>query len=532
LEGLFVSDLGAVTDTLVVPDSASAKRREARASRKGYGKTAKVGALWSIGRESVTQMLGIPTALLLARLLTPADFGIAAAATFFIQLGKKLGNMGLNTSLVRMKDVREEHRASVFCINMVFGIVAWTTLMLVAPWIGTFYADDRVTGAVRVAATIFLVNFFGAVEYAVLQREMKFKEMAFVEWTGPVLFMPIAVTMAWTGWGYWSLIVAHVISNAASTCSKVYYGRWRPSLAVTRTGLAETVPFGLGIYAKRLLMYAAENLDSLIVGGLFGVTWLGFYDKAFNAAANMSNRLAVGSSVMLRIFALIQEDRDRFVRAYAKVIIAATLTTLPVFAGLIVAAREFILVVFGEQWLPAVVPFQLLCVAGAVRALGGYSSAVVQANGQIWSEVWRRVAYVALVGASIYAFRAYGIQGAATGVLLATAVMTVLMQDLVRRILGLTWWEINRPLVPGVGNAIGTAAIVAMVTAAARSATLADWQVLVLQAAAGGLFWITFVLFARFRLVQDVVDEVLDDLMPSAVRRVVNRIRPQAQSGR
>jgi PST family polysaccharide transporter len=310
----------------------------------------------------------------------------------------------------------------------------------------------------------------------------------------------------------------------------VYFGGWRPSLRLTRRGLAETVPFGLGIYAKRLLMYASENLDSLVVGGLFGVTWLGYYDKAFNAAANMSNRLSVGSSVMLRIFAIIQDDRERFVRAYAKVLIAATLTTLPVFAGLIVAAPEFIVVVFGNQWAPAVLPFQLLCVAGATRALGGYSSAVVQANGEIWSEVWRRVLYLGLIAGLIFAFRGGGIPGAAAAVLLATVIMTVLMQDLVRRILGLTWRELNLPLLPGVASAIGTAAVVAAVTVGARRLVpgMPDWGVLGLQACAGGLFWIAFVLFARFRMVQDVVDEVLNELMPAPVRRLVNRIRPQA----
>ena len=103
-----------------------------RVKQEHYGKTAKVGALWSIGRESVTQLIGFPTMLILARLLSPADFGIAAAATVFVQLGKKLANMGLNTALVRIKDVREEHRASVFAINMAVGLVLWAVLMLEA----------------------------------------------------------------------------------------------------------------------------------------------------------------------------------------------------------------------------------------------------------------------------------------------------------------------------------------------------------------------------------------------------------------
>ena len=505
----------------------ASEERPARTSREKYGKKAKVGAMWSVGRESVTQLMGIPTTLILARLLSPSDFGIAAAATFFIQLGKRLGNMGLNTALVRMTDVREEHRASVFAINMVFGLLAWAALMIAAPHIGAFYGEPRVVGAVRLASTIFLVNFFGAVEYAVLQRDMKFREMALVEWTQPAVFLPVSIGLAWAGWGFWALLLGQVISNAASTASKMYFGRWRPSLAVTRVGIAETVPFGMGVYAKRLLTYAAENLDSLVVGGLFGVTALGYYDKAFNAASNLSNRLSIGATVMFRIFAIIKDERVRFVRAYTKVVLAGTFATLPIFAGLFVAAPEFISVVFGEQWLPAVVPFQLLCAAGGLRLLASYASAAVQASGQIWGEVWRKVAQVALIVGLVFAFRGWGIEGAALGVLASSLILAVLMQGLVGRIVGLTWWEMWTPLWPSIVAATVTASVVAVTTIATRSwsPTSPDWLLLMLQTTAGSLSWIAFALFAPFRTLQGVVDEMLDDIVPRVARRYIDRIR-------
>ena len=525
-----MTEITATTDPVVVADRPRPKPGGKLAKQKNYGKTAKEGALWSLGRESVSQLMAIPTTLLLARLLSPSDFGIAAAATFFIQLGKRMGNMGLNTALVRMKDVREEHRASVFVINLSFGLFAWAALMLGAPAIGEYYNDPRVTGAVRLAATIFLVNFFGAVEYAVLQRDMKFRQIAMVEWTTPVVFFPVSVGMAWAGYGYWSLVLGQVLANSASTFAKVYFGRWKPSLRITRTGVAETVPFGLGVYAKRLLTYAAESLDSLIVGGLFGVTWLGFYDKAFNSADNLSNRMALGANVMFRIFAIIQDERERFVRAYSKVVLAGTIITVPVFCGLIVAAPQFIAVLFGEKWLPAVIPFQLLCASGALRLITRYASAAVQASGKIWGEVWRKVAQVVLIVSLLFLFRGWGIEGAAFGVFLSSLVLTILMQGLVRQIVGLSWRELLTPLLPSFVAAAGTALAVGAVTVAAREAApgLSAFVLLPLQAAAGGLFWMSFTLFGRFRALQDVVDEVLDDVVPEFIRRHVDRFRPRA----
>jgi O-antigen/teichoic acid export membrane protein len=426
---------------------------------------------------------------------------------------------------VRIRDLRPDHLSSVFVVNMAVSLLSWAALMVAAPWLAAFYVDSRVTGAIQVGAIVFLANFFGAVEFGLLRRDMKFKQMAFIEWVGPTLFLVISVTMAWRGWGCWSRIWSQVIANLGVTAAKLYFGRWRPSLKCSRRGFAETLPFGLGIYGKRLLTFGAQNLDSLIVGGLFGVTALGFYDKAYNTSDKMVSRLSLGPSVMFRIFAIIQEDRARFARAYAKVILTATLATLPVFAGLIVAAREFIVVAFEDKWLPAVLPFQLLCAAGALRVVLGYGTAAIQAGVRVWSELWRSMLYVALVLGLVYSLRGWGIEGAAFAVVLATLVSAVLMQALVRELTGLTWSELMAPMVPGLLAAAGTALVVGGITVAGRTLQVESWVLLIGQAAGGAAFWLLFTLFARFATLQGVIDEVVDDMLPAVVRRKVDWLR-------
>jgi PST family polysaccharide transporter len=253
------------------------------------------------------------------------------------------------------------------------------------------------------------------------------------------------------------------------------------------------------------------------------------YDKAFNSADNLSNRMALGGNVMFRIFAIIQDERARFVRAYSKVVLAGTIVTLPVFAGLIVAAPQFISVVFGDKWLPAVVPFQLLCASGAVRLVTRYDSAAVQASGRIWGEVWRKVAQVALIVGLVFAFRGWGIEGAAFGVFLSSVVLAVLMRGLVRKIVGLSWAELLAPLLPSSVAAAGTALSVGAVTLLIQegASDTSAFALLPIQAATGGLFWLFFTLFGRFRALQDVVDEVLDDVVPVFIRRHVDRFRPR-----
>jgi lipopolysaccharide exporter len=494
---------------------------------KAYGKTAKVGVLWTLGGETIAQIIAIPTAVVLARLLTPEEFGIAAASTFFIQLSKKVGGLGLNTSIVRMKEVREDHLASVFALNMVVSLTTWAALMLSAPALGAFYDDTRVVGALRAASTVFLANFLGTVEFALLQRHMRFKQIAVIEWVGPTVFLATSVAMAFAGWGYWSLIWSQVLANVSVTGAKLYFGRWRPSLRVSRAGFADTVPFGLAIYAQRLLGFGSQSIDNLIVGGLFGVGALGFYDKAFNTVDKMTSRLSLGPRVMFRIFAILQEERERFIRAYAKVVLTATVVSIPVFAGMIVAAREFILVVFGETWLPAVLPFQLLCAAGGIRVVTAYGSAAVQASGWVWGEVWRNLVYVALIVGFIYVFKDWGIAGAAMGVLLATLIVGVLMQVLVKRVTGLSWLELLSPVWPGVAGAVVVAAAIALASKGILQAApgIPAWQLLGVQIATGAVSWGAFTLFVPFLSLQAVVDEVLDDIVPAPLRRIIDRVR-------
>jgi O-antigen/teichoic acid export membrane protein len=520
-----VSEPTLATD--VVPPTVVNERRTGGGKHKAYGKTAKVGVLWTLGGETIAQIIAIPTAVLLARILTPEEFGIAAASTFFIQLSKKAGGLGLNTSIVRMKEVREDHLASVFALNMAVSLTTWAILMVSAPALGGFYDDARVVGALRAAATVFLANFLGTVEFALLQRHMQFKQIAVIEWVGPTVFLVTSVAMALTGWGYWSLIWSQVLANVSVTGAKLYFGRWRPSLRVSRAGFADTVPFGLAIYVQRLLGFGSQSIDNLIVGGLFGVGALGFYDKAFNTVDKMTSRLALGPRVMFRIFAILHEERERFIRAYSKVVLTATVVSIPVFAGMIVAAPEFILVVFGETWMPAVLPFQLLCAAGGIRVITAYGSAAVQASGVVWGDVWRNLVNITLICALIYAFKGRGIEGAAAGVLLATVIVGALMQALVQRVTQLTWMELLAPVCPGVAGAGVVAGAIMLLSTVLRwvAPGMPPWQLLGVQVLVGSLSWAGFTLFVPFLRLQAVVDEVLDDIVPGPIRRIIDRVR-------
>ena len=224
---------------------------------KGYGKTAKVGVAWGVFRDTVKQLIFVPGAMLLARLLSPEEFGISAAAVLVITLANRLGTLGLNAALVRLKTLTPDHLSTVFTYNLGMGAVAFSVLQFAAPAIAAFYRQPEVGDAIRVAALSFLFVPFGAINSAIFQREMRFKETAFNEWAFAVVFPVVSVALALSDFGFWSIVYGQLAARASQVAMKVYQGRWWPRLYFSRAAFRELAPFGAGVAANRLLGFAS-----------------------------------------------------------------------------------------------------------------------------------------------------------------------------------------------------------------------------------------------------------------------------------
>src|SRR5688572_9711557 len=489
---------------------------------KGLGKVAKRGVAWSFLREGITEIVMFPASMVLARLLTPTEFGIAAAGMFFAQLAMKLGELGFNAAIVRSKVIEQRHLSTVFTINLLVGLLMFGVLTAAAPAIAAFYGVPETLNVVRFAAVGFLISPLGAVPAALLARNMRFRHTAMVDWAHSLTFALGGVLLAWLGFSYMSPVYAKLAAVIVQNVSRIAFAGWRPSLGISSSALREIFPFGAGVHAKRVLDYTANHVDNVIVGKLLGMAALGFYDKAFSTMTRILTRFnGGGPNVSFRIFAMIHEEPERFARAYSRVIMAASLVVFPIFGVLIAVAPQLMTVLFGERWLPAAAPFQVLCVAGCFRVLNAYASAATQAAGWIWSEVWRQAVYTLLIVAGIVAFRGFGVVGVAMSVLGATLVMTVTMQLLLKRVARIAWSGLLQPLMPAIVAALAVIGVVLLTEYALRAAVAnpAGWLLLICQAVAAALFYLGYILFVPFRGVRALVSEVASDMLPRTVAR-------------
>jgi PST family polysaccharide transporter len=513
------------------PTSVEGKRSGARnrkgSEKKSYGRTAKVGAVWSMLRQGGNELIGVPTSMIMARLLSPQDFGIAAASSFFIVLAARLTQFGFSAALIRLKQMRPEHASSVYVVNQTMGVITFVVLYAFAPLVGQFFRSPEAGSLLRVAALTFVINPMGTVSSALLHRRMQFRYIAVTDWADTLIGAIVTVVLAFRGFAFWSMVYGHLVALVVRVFLQLYLARWKPSATFSRDALRELIPVGLGLQTKRLLEYASTNLDNLVVGRVLGMAGLGLYDKAFTTMNKIVVRLTLGQAPF-RIFSIIHEDAERFRRAYSRLILSITLLGYPVLAGCIVAAEPLFLILYGEKWLAAVFPFQLLCAGGMLKLLNAYASQANEAVGNVWRQVARQALGTVLVVLGAAAGSVYwGLAGAAIGVLGAMAVLTLAMQGLVREATGLSWREMMAPQVPAMTCAALLVGVL-LATAAVLRAFVSEpaaWQLLLAQATTGGFFYAAFVLVGPFAAVHEVVSETLDDLVPAGAARVLNRVR-------
>lgn len=498
-----------------------------------YGRIAKLGVIWSFVGRGLYEIVSIPASMVVARLLTPHEFGVVAAANFFIQIAQRLTNFGFNSALMQRQDLTEAHKSSVFLANLVMGFGMWALLALSAPWLGTVFHSEDVTTVLPIAGLTFAITSMGSVSAAMLGRDLRFRDNVLVDGLYAWLMSIISVWMAWRGWGLWSLIWSQVIASAITTAVRIVVSGWWPSFTFSWPSLKEMLSFGIGLHFKRLLDSAALNVDNLVVGRMLGLSPLGYYDKAFT----MMNRAvtflsSAAPAVSFRIFAIIQDDANRFRIAYRKVLLATTFSAYPVLGLLTAVAPDLFYVLFGPQWTMAVVPFQVLCVAGMLKTLNSLVSSAAQSVGQVWGEVRRQLFYLALIMIGAGLGSRWGLTGSSLGVLAATCVMTVLMHAFLQYVTKLSWRDLIEPQIPSVVCTVGLLVLLQLLrmTISAEPMTLPGAvQYGMASTVLAALYYLAFVRFSGFSEMRSVVDEIVMDLVPALGPLVGARKEPAAK---
>lgn len=431
--------------------------------------------------------------VILARLLGPDDFGLIGMILVFTMFAQIFSDMGLAAALIQKPDIEQRHLNSVFWMNVLVGVLLAGALMAGAPLVASFYEEP----ALRLLTVIISLNFLSGslvvVQKALLQKKMEFKKLAFVEVFSLLVAGGVSISMALKGFGVWSLVAKAMVTMNVSVLLMWGLSEWRPSFSVDKRAVKDLIGYGSNLLGFQVFNYWARNLDNILIGRFIGASALGIYSRAYSLMLlPISQVNTVITKVMFPALCLIQDDVDRTKRVYLSAVRAIALFTFPLMIGLLVVAKPFILLLYGEKWRGVIPLIQLLCLTGMPQSVATTVGWIYTAQGRTDIMFKWGVFASALVSMAFVIGLQWGVVGVAASYVTVTYILIYPSYAVAGRLINLRFGEILKELsgilfcTAGMGMAVWCLGLF-------LPETWPHWAVLIVQVFSGATVYVSSV---------------------------------------
>jgi len=338
-----------------------------------------LGVIWGSGSLVFKEIISLIVKLILIRLLIPDEFGLAAMAAIVMSSLDIIISFGIGGAFVRdYKSDQEKAKNTLFYLNGVAHILIALTGFLIAPYIAGFFSNKlsdpqtifTLIWIIRVLSLTHLLNLITVVPSAVLNKELRFKEGVIATLVGLIIYGIVAVILAFLGFGVWALILSQVASRIMYSIATFFYVPFIPSLSFDKEIAKRYFTFGINSFISAIFNIIIENGDDTIIGRLLGAAALGFYSISQHFSGILVSVVSgVVNSIIFPVFSKIQDNKELYARAFFKTFRLTNLLTIPAIGGAVVLAREIVLLVFGERWLPLLPAFYVLSITAFLSNL-------------------------------------------------------------------------------------------------------------------------------------------------------------------
>ena len=482
------------------PPSSVAVPAPAALPRASLDRSLVRGIAWTGGVKWVSQGLTWASTLVVARALTPEDYGIVGLATVFTGLVALVSEFGLGAAVVTLRGLDDGQVRQINTLSVLLGVLSAALVCLAAVPIGRFTGTPELPGVLAVLSVGFVLAGLRTVPDAVLQKELEFRTLALVEGALAIVVAAVTMALALAGAGYWTLVAGTLLGGALSAATSMALrprGFARPRLARVR----EAMGFSGRLLVTRLSWYLYSNADFAVVGKVLGERALGAYNLAWSLAGIPIGKV---SGMILRVtpafFSAVQDDRPALRRYLLTITEGVALLTFPMTLGLALVADDFVLLVLGEKWRAAILPLRLLALYASIRSITPLLPQVLAAVGDVRYAMRSNVAAALLLPLAFVVGARWGTAGVAAAWMVAHPLVLAPMFARVFRRLEMPASDYLRALWPSLsGCLLMTAAVWTAARALPPDAPRA--ALLAVQAAAGAAAYAASVLaFHRHRL--------------------------------
>jgi O-antigen/teichoic acid export membrane protein len=412
------------------------------------------GSAWLALSYGGSQIVSFVIAAIIAHFVAPSAFGLVALASVAIAALTTLQESGLGLAVIQRRTDIERAAGTAFVFTATAGFVLYGAAFGIAPFLAHVFLQPRLTDVLRVLALLLIIRGLGVVPGALIERDLVFARRAKGELGGTIVQALVAVPLALSGFGVWSLVAGQLAGQVVQSVTFWRVTPLRPSPHLFSFGtLRELGRYGRHLTAANIVYFVEQNIDTATVGRLLRAADVGYYNMAWRLA----NLPATGISyivgrVMFPTYATLQHDKPAFRDAFLTNVRRVALVSLPVGVGILLAAQPIVVGLFGERWEPAVAPLRVLALYGLLRAFSGTTAPVFQAAGKPQLVFLLGVCHLAVLCAALFTLtRPFGLVGAASSVVLAGATTLIPAYWLALRVLSLSLRElvanVKRPAV-------------------------------------------------------------------------------------
>ena len=322
----------------------------------------KKGLYWSFFNQFANYAMQFVVGIIMARLLTPSDYGITAIPVIFMAIANVFIESGFSSALVRKEVLTEKDLTTSFLYSFIVGIVCYLCLYIGAPWIASFYDTPILKQLIRITALTFLWAPLITPQNVILQRKLDFKTPARISIVNKIVSGIIGISAAYLGYGLWALVIANLSSSILGLIQTWLVVKWFPSEKWSRESFNYLWGYGNKVVASQLLDTLVSNIAPFLIGKYGGTVDLGNYNRAKGyAAMPSSNVVSVLSTVTFPVLSKMQDDDERLGVNYRKMIRVSAFLLFPIMLLLAALARPLVLVMITAKWEACIILLQLLC---------------------------------------------------------------------------------------------------------------------------------------------------------------------------
>jgi len=411
---------------------------------------AAAGMIWTALQRYSTMLIQFVSGIILARLLTPFDYGCIGMLSIFMVLAEAFIDGGFGSALIQKKCPTQEDYSTIFFFNVGMSVLLYAVLYVSAPAIARFYNIPLLCDVLRVQGIILFIYAFNVIQKNQLRKKLNFKVLSIVTITTSLISLGVTILMAYNGFGVWALVTQNIITAAIPALVFWFFIKWRPSWTFSVQSFRELFSFGFYMFLTNLLNRFGQQLQGLLIGKLYNPSTMGYYSKAQSTEKLASHSI---SSVMMQVtyplYAEVQDNKERLANIIKRITMTISYIVFPMLFILLLCAKPIFLLLYSDRWLPSVPYFQALCLAGLAACLQSVNNNAIAAVGEskamfVWTVIKRAVGISLLIAGLFW----FGMKGLLAAVIISTWFSYLVNISQVSKYVGYKWSDQLLNLLP------------------------------------------------------------------------------------